>query len=289
MIEITNKYNLPQKIVDIIKNDRRKKIPHRYSATEIINSTAEIILKRRYPNYYTPDVSEYVNMLFGTAFHSLFEDDSEYSEQKHEIKIGDATLVGKIDRFENNIIDDYKTTSAYKVKLRDFSDWEEQGLIYAWILFKKGLIANKIRFIAFIKDWSKGQADRDINYPQSQIYVHEFEVKINDIMNTEKRVKEKIADIEAHLDTPDNLLPYPSDDELWYTGTKYAVWRNNGRKAVKIFDTKNEALDFINDGKGDYIETRYGEYNKLKYDNELRILFEKAGLRTLHSEVIDKI
>lgn len=289
MIEITNKYNLPQKIVDIIKNDRREKTPHRYSATEIINSTAEIILKRRYPNYYVPDVSEYVNMLFGTAFHSLFEDGSEYSEQKYEVKIGDVTLVGKIDRFENNIIDDYKTTSAYKVKLQDFNDWEEQGLIYAWVLFKKGLIANKIRFIAFIKDWSKGQADRDINYPQSQIYVHEFEVKISDIINAEQRIKAKIADIEAHLDTPDNLLPYPSDDELWYTGTKYAVWRDNGSRAVRIFNTKEEALDLINDGKGDYIETRYGEYNKLNYDNELRVLFEKAGLRTLHKEVIDKI
>src|SRR5678815_1886237 len=95
----------------------KRQTPHRYSVTEIINSTAEVILKRRYPDYYIPDASEFIPRLFGTAFHSLFDDGSEFAEQKLEVKIGDVTLVGKIDRLENDIITDYKTTSSYKVKI----------------------------------------------------------------------------------------------------------------------------------------------------------------------------
>lgn len=289
MKEITNKYNLPRKIVDLVTAENRPPQPHRYSVTELNNSVAEIILKRRYYNYYVPDVSDYTNMLFGTAFHNLFDDGSEYAEQKYEVEFNGTTIVGIIDRYENNEITDYKTTTSYKIKSGDFSDWDSQGGKYAWLLYKRGYIANKVRFIAFIKDWSRSQARRDKNYPQSQIYEHVFYPKINDILKTESDLEDKIKLIEDNLETPDNLLPYPSDDELWFTGNKYAVMRQSSARAVKICDTYNEADELVKAGRGNYIETRYGVYNKLMHDDELRVLFEKAGLRTLPDAMIKYI
>lgn len=272
---ITNKYNLPQKIVDILLEDRYEKTPHRYSVTEIINSTAEVILKRRYPDYYIPDASEFIPRLFGTAFHSLFDDGSEFAEQKLEVKIDDVTtLVGKIDRLENDIITDYKTTSSYKVKIGDFSDWDSQGLIYAWMCYKNATAVKLIRFIAFIKDWSVGQAERDPLYPQSQIYVYEFEPSISEILETGREIERKIYEIENNLNTPDNLLPFPKDEELWKTPDKWAVWKNGGKRAIRVCDSEAEAKKV----GGDYIEFREGVYNKLKYDKELQALFKLAKL-----------
>ena len=148
---VTNKYNLPQALVDLIKSDEKEYNPKRFSVTELLKPTIEIILRRRHE--LTVDVSDCINRLFGTAFHSLIEkhDKTGMSEIKLEEEIVDGyNLVGKLDLYnaETESVVDYKTATCWKVMFKDFEDWRLQGLMYAWLAFKKGYTVKHITFYA---------------------------------------------------------------------------------------------------------------------------------------------
>lgn len=270
---ILNKLNLPQKIVDLVTDDEYQHTDHRYSVTEIMNSTREILLKRRYRDEIIIDVSDRVDMLFGIAFHSLMEDDKDTNEIKiaHTLPNG-ATLSGRIDLYEDFIVTDYKTTKVWKIKNGDFSDWNKQGLKYAWLLHKNGKYVKKIRFIAFIKDYSKSRKAFDSEYPDSQIYIHEMIVTSEDLINIEKDIIKKIDEIEYYLDKPESEFPMPTDEELWKEADVFAAMKNGGKRALKLYDNYQDALNHFG---GDYVDVRKGTYKKLEFDDSLRQLWNR--------------
>lgn len=272
---ITNNYNLPQKIVDLIEADNYKYTENRYSATEILNSTKEIILKRRYHKVVITDVSDHVNKLFGTAFHTLFDIDSQ-SEVKVEHTLNNGvTMSGRVDDVRDNILTDYKTCSVYKITAGDFSDWEKQCLIYAWLLSKQGIFVEKIRVIAFIKDWSATRKQVTSNYPESQIYVYELNVSNFMLQDTESWVIKKTNELTQYKNVPNNELPEPSDEELWKTPDVFALMKHGRKSAVKLYDNLEEAqAQVISDDF--YIDHRIGEYKKLIVDKELGQIWKIA-------------
>ena len=74
-MKYTNKLNLPQSIVDSF-TESDTPIKNRYSVTEILKSNKEILLTRKYWNNIEVDVSECINMLFGTAVHKILEENT---------------------------------------------------------------------------------------------------------------------------------------------------------------------------------------------------------------------
>lgn len=238
-----------------------------------MNSTKEIILKRRYKDRLTYDASDYVNMLFGTAFHSLFETEGEGSEMRVEHKVGRATLSGRVDSYKDGVVTDYKTTTVYKVKSGDFSDWEKQVLIYAWLLSKNGEYVKEGVVQAFLKDFSKMRKAFDKDYPESQVYTHVFKITTQRLMEIEEFIINKVGEIERHIDAENSELPEPLDEELWRTPDKYAVMKNGGGRALRVFDDLEEAQQFLSEKGADYIEERKGVYKKLEYDEGLAELF----------------
>lgn len=273
---ITNVYKLPDEIVDLVKNDTYEYTPHRYSATEILNSTKEIILRRRFRHLLTEDVSDYINMLFGTAFHSLFETDDVGSEMRVEHPVGNAVLSGRLDEYKDYTVTDYKTATVWKIKNGDFADWETQVLVYAWLLSKNGHLVTKGRVVAFLKDFSKGRKQYDSQYPEAQIYVHEFDVTTGKLESIGKFINNKITEINNYINKPSSELPDPLDSEVWRTPDKFAVMRNNNMRAMRILDTKYEATNYMLKNNGDYIEVRPGVARKLEYDEGLARLFNLA-------------
>lgn len=270
---ITNNYNLPEVIVDLVKNDTYEYKDKRYSATEILNSTKEIILRRRYGERLTEDVSDYINMLFGTAFHSLFETDDKGSEMRIEFPVSNSVLSGRVDDYKNGTVTDYKTATVWKIKANDFDDWEKQVMIYAWLLSKNGHYVSKGVVHAFLKDFSKGRKKYDGDYPEAQIYTHTFNITTSKLLETETFILGKIKEIERYVDAANVDLPQPSDDELWKMPDKYAVKKMNSSRALRVLDNMHEAQKYMLEKNADYIETRVGEYNKLIYDTGLAELF----------------
>lgn len=270
-MKITNKYNLPQALVDLIKNSQFGHTEKCYSATTILNPTRFIILNRRHNDEIEIDASQCINQVLGTATHSLIEkfDKTGFAEiyLKEEIRDG-YFLTGKCDLYDevNFALVDYKTANVWKIKFSDFDDWRRQGLIYAWLLIKKGHYVERIRFHALLKDWTareKRLADmKGEFYPESQVYTYELKITSADLIEIEKFIRSKFDElIEAEKLSDDDLLDCGKKD-TWYTGDKFAVYGTNKNKAMRVFDTYEEANDYLNNKGGVEIVARKGEYRR---------------------------
>lgn len=103
---ITNKYNLPQSIVDLVSGDQREVDWNSYSVTEILNPTREIILNRRHNKEIEQDVSSTTNLIFGTAVHNLIEkhDKTGMAELSLKYDLLNKTLKGRCDLYDEKII-----------------------------------------------------------------------------------------------------------------------------------------------------------------------------------------
>lgn len=277
-MKITNKLSLPYGLVKAVSPEPHNK-PGEISATTLIQGTKQVILTQRYWDKLEDDVSERIWAVFGTAVHALLENEGEndFCEIELKQKVSDITVTGRIDNYNmaTGIICDYKNTSVYKVKAgfqkdangieHGFPEWRMQGLIYAWLLQKNGLPATKCRFIALLKDHSKTEAERDRSYPQSPVYVYEFNVTKEDLEEIENFIRKKVFQYELFSATEDDMIPECTAEERWQKKDVYAVKKEGRKTAVKLFDSQEEAEAKIAElGKGHYLEIRKGESMKCK-------------------------
>ena len=254
---ITNNLNLPSALVEAVSTDRHNK-DGQYSATTLLKGTCETILMKRHWDEIKTDASENIWQIFGTAVHSIFEKqkDNSFKEEFFSVDVSNSKVTGRVDSYdmENETIVDWKTASVWKVQFKDFSDWKRQGLIYAWLLKKNGLNVKKCRFIALLKDHSKSKARFDASYPQSPVFVFEFDVTEKDLEEIEKFIFNKVADFEKAEKIPDEELPACSKEERWATEGKWKAKKEGRKTALKVCDTEEEAREYIKDIAGGYVE-----------------------------------
>ena len=127
--------------------------------------------------------------------------------------------------------------------------------MYAWLLRRKGLYTAKIQFIAFLKDWKASKAKYDDTYPKSQVYVYESDITATDMIEIDAFIYDRIATLVVCEDKADDELPLCTPEERWSTKTKYAVMKKGRKTAVRVCDTKEEALAY---GSEYEIEERVG-------------------------------
>lgn len=266
----TNRQNLPEQFIPSEEN--KKPVDKVFSVTELLLSTHEILLQRKFFDKIEIDIADTIPALFGTAVHSIMEKkvpDDYLAEQSmyamfdingelYKVK-GRCDLISLI----HKIIEDYKTCSCSKIQKKDFKDWKEQGLMYSYLAWKFfNVIIRKIKFYALIKDWSKVKAASNSEYPQSPIFVWEYDVQDSDYDYIEEFMIEKLKDI--HNTT---IMHLCSDEERWYTGTQYAVYKKvSDKRATYVTDDEQDAHNFIRnkcDGAAE-IQVRKGEYLKCK-------------------------
>jgi hypothetical protein len=190
------------------------------------------------------------------------EGENDFTEQEMTCSIGNITITGRIDNYNmaDGVICDYKTASINKVRFGDFHDWYEQGMIYAWLLTHNNFPVSRCRFIALLKDHSKTEAVRGRHYPQNPVFVYEFPVTPAELFKIGAFIRTKASEYEKYLSAPDNEIPPCQPTERWERPAKYAVKKEGRQKAVKLFDTLNEAEERVSElGKGYYVEQRAGE------------------------------
>lgn len=258
---ITNKLNLPQSFVNYAGSDNHEHKPNRYSVTELLKSTQEIYLSRKYD--VDTDVSEIIPALFGSAVHHILEANTVTSETllpeySIECELYGITISGRIDllNLSELTIEDYKTCSTSK---KDYEDWKLQGLIYAYLVYlTKDIKIKQLRFYAIYKDWSKIRAASSSGYPQNPVFTWTYNIDDSDFIYIDEWLKTKISDIKN-----ENLYC-----DKWYTGDKYAVYKSRtDKRATIVCDSEQEAHDYITNklnGAG-IIDVRKGENIKCKY------------------------
>lgn len=263
---VKNSFGLPEALVKAVTLEKHNE-PGCVSATTLLKGVKEILLTDRHWDEITVDVADNIWALLGTAVHKVLEEETQstFTEEKFWSKIGDWNVTGKVDCYDlaNEVLYDYKCTSAWKVVFKNFEDWERQGKIYAWLLKQKGLNVKECNFIAILRDWSETESLRNSSYPVCQLYVHTFKITEEDLAEIEQYIKEKLELLSAYKDTPDDSLPECTEEERWAEKTKYAVMKEGRKTAVRVWEEKADADNMVKElGDKHYVEERKGKDKK---------------------------
>lgn len=259
-MKVTNKLNLPAAFVNAVSTTRHNAAGC-FSATTLNKGAKEIILSDRHFEEIAVDAADSVWAVWGTAVHALLESqpDNNFHEENFKVPVSKSFVTGQVDSYdmENGVINDWKTASVWKVQFKDFTDWRRQGLTYAWLLQQQGLEVKKCRFVALLKDHSKTKAKTDSSYPQSPVYIYEFNVTPEDMAETSARILAKVQEIESAYKLDDDAIEPCSAEERWADGEKWAVMKNGRKSAVKLFDNQLDADAMAGElGNSHYVEYR---------------------------------
>ena len=144
-------------------------------------------------------------------------------------------------------------------------------MTYAWLLKQSGLDVKKCVFVALLKDHSKTKAKTDSSYPQSPVFIYEFDVTAADMEETAARILAKVQEIESAYKLDDDAIEPCSAEERWADGEKWAVMKNGRKTAIKLFDNSADADAMAGEmGNAYYVEHRpaisrkCGDYCKCK-------------------------
>lgn len=258
-------------MLNFVQQDGYKPDMDTIRVTELLKGVREVWLTKRHNDELEQDVSDMIWMMFGTALHSILEASEEEGHQIKEArlseKIGDLTLSGGFDLYDGKKkkVIDYKTCSVWKVIYGDLDDWRKQSAIYSWLLTKAGFEVTGTQIVALMKDHSIGKARREASYPPLPVQTFEFPYTSKEAEEIDAFIKNKMSEIADYKDTPDDELPICSDEERWYSGTKYAVKKGKNKTALRVLDSMEEAEQWMQDNEhrgGTDVEVRLGENRK---------------------------
>jgi len=264
---ITNKMGLPRPLVEMASREYlvRDKV---YSVTTLLKGVREVLLERRHRQEIERDVSDMIWMLFGTAVHDVLEQhtegEDELKESRIQYPVGDYFLTGQFDLYNDKTrtVTDYKTASVWKLIFGDFTDWKRQLLCYCWLLRNIGFDANRGEIVALLKDHSKRDARNKAGYPQMPVQKVVFEFDEADFAECDEWIKERFAALQEGESLADDDLPVCLPAERWNSGDKYAVMKKGRKTALRVLDSRDDALAWMASNGGDEIVTRRGEDKK---------------------------
>jgi hypothetical protein len=261
-VNISNRLNLPQAIVDAVSADEYSRGDADISVTGLLSPPRMATLMELHRDEIVEDAADRIWSLLGQSVHTILERANrlDLAEQRHFLSIGGWTISGKFDTLtldDSRILSDYKLTSVYKVKDGEVpAEFEAQLQILAEILIANGIEVKAGRVVCLLRDWRKAESRRDPAYPQSQVVP--FDVPLWPRPDRIDFIERRVA---MHQAARHNL-PLCSDSERWMKPAKWAVMKDGRTRAIKLFDFETHAQEWI-DGQRDkdkmYVEYRPSE------------------------------
>jgi len=262
---VHNELGLPQAFINALNLEKHNE-KGCYSATTLLKGACETILADRHFDEIEIDVADCVWQIWGTAVHLIFERAGieGFTEEKFSVPVSNSKVTGRVDLYdlENETVYDWKTASTWKVQFNDFSDWDKQGLIYAWLMKQNGLKVKEIKFVALLKDHSKSKARKDFEYPQKPVVVHTVKVTEEALKEIEAFINLKVRQFEVAETLVDEKLTPCTKEERWATEDKWAIMKAGRKTALKVCDSEEEAKSLMAEKGGTDIEFRPGENKK---------------------------
>jgi hypothetical protein len=304
-MKITNKFNVPMSLAIWLAYDEydHSDNPKLISATGLLKPLKSMILSMRATKTGDVDVSDLISSSMGTAIHTAIEvawksnklKDSLaslgypnkvvnnilinpkpdeltegcipiYMELRRDKEIDGYIISGKFDFISDGKLEDFKSTGVFNyINQSNKQKYIEQASIYRWIF--PDLITQDSFVINYIfTDWSSTKAKQDKNYPQSRLLPQEY--VLMSYQDTERFIKQKIKQIEAYKDAPQESIPQCTSEELWERPSVFKYYKNPEKldRSTKNFDSYWEANQkYTEDGSvGRIIEVK-GEVVFCKY------------------------
>lgn len=254
---ITNKYGLPQSLMNAVNRFTYSRGKSDMSVTQLIDSPRIVKLKQQHADEITTDISDEIWRLVGSALHLIAEthtDGTEKAEERVFSEIGGITVSGGIDMQRSpegkNIIGDYKFTSAYSV-MSVKKDWERQLNCYAWLVEKEnGIQVDGLEIYAIVRDWNRRKVGEP-NYPKTPIV--KVPITLWTFETREEYVRRRVL---LHTTATEDTECTP--EEMWQSETKWAVVNPKFKRAIKVCNTEEEAINVSKSKAGSNVERRDG-------------------------------
>ena len=265
-MKLTNKFNLPQTFVNVITRPTSSRGNSEISVTEILSPPQLVQLRRRHAEDIEEDAADRVWSLFGSACHNILQhgkDDNHVVEERLFTTFEGWSISGQIDLQEIQpdgtvVISDYKVTSAWAVQ-QEKTEWVNQLNLYAWLVeTTKSIPVSGLKIVGIVRDWSRREAALKESYPQAPIVVLDIPLWDHDVREQFVRTRLNLHN-EANFAAVSGKMPECTADEMWEKPTTYAVMKEGGKRAKKVFLFQQEAEAFLAEQKGThYVETREG-------------------------------
>lgn len=255
-MKLTNRQNLPQAIFDAVKNDPYSRGESDISVTELIGPPRISALKRQHEDELEEDAGDRIWSLMGQSIHTILERANRVGVAERRLKMTCEgwAVSGGMDLYqEDGVLVDYKTTSAWSVKSGIKPEWTEQLNIYAEVLRANGHPVTGLRVVAILRDWSKLEARREGDYPQSQVQTYTVELWPQE--KAQKYIRERVILHQQARVT----LPQCSPEDRWQKAPKFAVMKTGGKRAVKLYDNQADAESHASVQKDLRVDVRPGE------------------------------
>ena len=266
-MKLTNKFNIPQTIVNVLQRPTYNKGKAHLSVTQLINSPKIVALTSKYDDEIEQDAAGMVWSLFGSAIHNILEhgrDDNHVVEQRIHAEIDGWNVSGAVDlQIVNNngiTIKDWKTTSVWAV-MNEKIEWEYQLNIYAWLVEKtKNVPVTDLGIVAILRDWKEREVGTKEGYPEAPI--KELPITLWTMEEREEFIKARISahsECDFALET-NGSLPDCTKEEMWEKPAVWAVKKTGNKRAHSLYDTPEKAMSAVAElGDAYDIEHRPGE------------------------------
>ena len=252
-MRITNKYDLPQALVNFATKDPYDRGPAAISVTELIDSPRVVELRHAYRADAEEDVADKLWALVGRALHTVCEassdDDNHIVEERIFLRRPNGwTISGAIDIQEflsdaHDVVDlyDYKFTSVWNV-MNDKPAWEQQLNLYKFLVeHGKSREVHGLYILAILRDWRRTDAEKDPAYPQTPVI--KLPIRVWGPSEALDYVNGRVAAHEAARDQTFDEMPDCTYDERWQKESSWAVHKDDGAKAIRVFDSEQEAAE----------------------------------------------
>lgn len=249
-MKITNHQNLPFEVVKEAGWNNRPGVDfgkRHVRVTTLIRPPQMSILEAQHWDELERDASSYVAAMMGTGFHLLMERSATtelcYRELSLSMGRESWTITGTLDKLNwEGVLTDWKTCKKYKVESHDFTDWEAQLNVYAWLAYTNGLTVSELQVWAYLKDAMASEPTL---------------VRIPIPLWPQERVEAFITVCLTGL----SLGRECTDEERWVRGGKWATMVQGKKRAVKLHDTIEDAQAHA-DRLGGWVEKRKKEYKR---------------------------
>ena len=258
-MRITNHANLPDAIVQAVKNDP---YPQQYtgdiSVTRLIDAPQIRVLRERHWDELEEDAADRVWSLLGQVAHGILEraETAAMTERRLFAKVGGWRVSGQFDRLAvlpDGTLQDYKVTSAWAVVNGLKPDWLHQLNCLRWLAERNGLAVRRLQVVAILRDWSRGKALGDPGYPQRQVQV--LDVPVWSLRQAGDYIRERVR---LHQAASGGRVPECTAEERWERPTTYAVMRRGRKSALRVFDSLEPARELAAGESDRRVEVRPG-------------------------------
>lgn len=221
------------------------------SVTQLISPPQMVELLR----HHKPEknLGDNVKALYGSIAHGVLErgaPEGALVEERFYMDVLGWRLSGQIDLYEvpTGTLTDFKFVSTWTKKFSDGAEHTRQLNIQAQLLRHNGYFPQRLVNSYIYRDWSGTKAKRDADYPP------EAEDIERELMSDEDCFKMTRAMVFEHQQAAGGSVRPCTPSEQWHKPDTYAVMKEGRKSALRVLESKKEALQWALDtDKADFI------------------------------------